>query len=261
MRYSFSVFTLVFLSILVAACSSGQANLTAEDGSAVELEQSLSESPDEAAPVDVALPTPTREPSTATPELPTPTLEIPTATSQLVSGSDSIATDTPTLVSIAATPTQTSTPVPVVSTPTPEPIEVPAPELVEYDGLDFFWEWDGLNMMGDGGWYFDIKIFYDAFAEHPYDVLVAEPQSTGYQDGVWSYGGTSDFECGSHWAVQIAALNQDGSYAGPLSPESNRLPVKYGCTGGGGSEDGVGGGTGTGGGTGDENPCPECGGG
>jgi hypothetical protein len=269
MRYSILVFTLVFLSILAAACDSGQVSLTTEEGPKAALEQSVPQSPEESASVDVAAPTPTPEPPPATPEPPTPspeppapTLEIPTSTPVSASVSDSIATDTPTPVSVPATPTQTSTPVPALPTPTPEPVDVPAPHLVDYDGLAFFWEWDGLDMMAGGGWYFDIKIFSDAFAEHPYDVLVAEPGSTGFQDGVWNYAGTSNFQCGSHWAVQIAALDQDGSYAGPLSPESNRLPVKFGCAGG---DDGDGGG-GTGGDTGgggsdDEDPCPECGGG
>jgi hypothetical protein len=125
--------------------------------------------------------------------------------------------------------------------------------LVDYDGLNFLWEWDGLELLAEKDWYFDIKIFYNQFAENPYDVLVAEPQSAGHNEGVWSFGGRPNFECGSYWAAQIAARNPDGSYAGPLSPESNRLPVKFGCAGGD-----TGGGDGDSGG--DEDPCPGCGG-
>lgn len=98
-------------------------------------------------------------------------------------------------------------------------------------------------MMGGEDWYFDIKIFYGVAVEFPYNVLVAEPEDTEHIDNIWRFHVTPDFECGSYWAVQIAKRNSDGEFAGHLSPESNRLPVNQGCTGG---DDGG-------------DPCPGCG--
>jgi hypothetical protein len=113
-------------------------------------------------------------------------------------------------------------------------LEAPAPTLIEYNGQAFRWKWDSEERMGDMDWYFDIKIFENAFGEIPYDILVAERQNTEYDKGEWRFEGTSNFRCGSHWAVQIAYRNADGSWAGHLSPESNRLPVGPVCGGGDG---------------------------
>lgn len=93
-------------------------------------------------------------------------------------------------------------------------------------------------MLGDTDWYFDIKIFHNMFSEYPYDVIVAEHQNTRHVDGRWYYDIRPNFLCGAHWAVQIAQRAPDGSYAGPLSPESNRLATEFdGCGKRGGGEE------------------------
>lgn len=108
--------------------------------------------------------------------------------------------------------------------------KVAAPSVIEHNGLAFFWTWEGENSLSDENlWYFDIKIFDNAFAPFPYEVFVAKPSNTQFKDGVWSFDGTLNFRCGSHWAIQIAKQNPDGSYVGPLSPESVRLPIGPAC--------------------------------
>jgi hypothetical protein len=109
------------------------------------------------------------------------------------------------------------------------PIAVPIPELAEYNGVFFIWKWEGTSSVSDNDWYFDIKIFPSANAEIPYDTIVANPQDTLYIDGKWLFEGKTNFRSCSHWAVQIAQHNPNGSYAGPLSLESDRLPVN--CAG------------------------------
>lgn len=179
-------------------------------------------------------PTPTSEPPTSASTSPTPTLPGPTSTPTSAPRSEPTPTFPPT-----------STPAPIQPAPSPTPVEVLAPKLVEFDGLTYFWEWEGESVMGNENWYFDIKIFDNVSAEYPYLTLVARPGDTNYSNGVWSFGNTLNLQCG-YWVVQIARLNPDGSYGGPLSPESDRLPVGLGC-----KDDKK---------PSDEDPCPGCGG-
>jgi hypothetical protein len=126
-------------------------------------------------------------------------------------------------------------------------LELPAPQLVDYNGTSFSWKWEGESQVGSLDWYFDIKIFKGLSAPDPYDVLVAEPEQTRYANGLWSFDGTPNFQCGSSWAVQIAQHRSDGSYAGPLSAESNRLLVGPACGSGGDDGGANSGGSGNGG--------------
>jgi hypothetical protein len=111
---------------------------------------------------------------------------------------------------------------------------VPDPKLADHDGVHFIWEWVGEQAVANQDWYFDIKLYSNVFAELPYEIQVAERENTQFIDGKWRIGSTVDFQCGTYWAVQIAKRNPDGSYAGPLSAESNRLPVERGCVDTGG---------------------------
>ena len=95
-------------------------------------------------------------------------------------------------------------------------------------------------------WYFDVKIFDNETAPNPYDVKVAEVDVVRNEGDQWYFDKRSDFKCGSYWAVQIAARNPDGSYAGSLSPESNRVPTGADCGGGAPSSGGDPGGGGGG---------------
>ena len=135
-----------------------------------------------------------------------------------------------------ATPTFSPTPRASASaTPTPPRAasttgNVPAPVALTYGNKNFSWRWDGLDAIPAGvDWYFDVKIFNNEFSEFPYDVKVAELADMERKGDEWFYLKSTDFRCGSYWAVQIAQRNADGSYAGPLSPESNRIPTNRGC--------------------------------
>ncbi|MCB0070439.1 MAG: hypothetical protein KDE20_03235 [Caldilineaceae bacterium] len=134
-----------------------------------------------------------------------------------------------------ATPTFSPTPRASASaTPTPRAAasggSVPAPVALTYGNKNFSWRWSGLDAIPAGvDWYFDVKIFNNEFSEFPYDVKVAELADMERKGDEWFYLKTTDFRCGSYWAVQIAQRNADGSYAGPLSPESNRIPTNRGC--------------------------------
>ncbi len=108
-------------------------------------------------------------------------------------------------------------------------------------------------MSGVENWYFDVNIFDNESADYPYDVKVAEVDAVRSDGNQWYYDKQNDFQCGSYWAVQIAARNPDGSYAGPMSIESNRVPTGADCPPGappGGGGDGGG----------DDNGGGSCGG-
>jgi hypothetical protein len=157
-------------------------------------------------------------------------------------------TDTPSPAPLP-TPTDTASPHTPIYTPSPTPLPTaahvpsatrpstsasmvaPAPKPVEYDGMHFVWEWAGQNAVSNENWYFDVKFYTNIFSELPYDALVVEPASAQYVERKWQYSfeGTLYFQCGSFWTVQIAKRNPDGSFAGFLSPESERLPTKQGC--------------------------------
>ena len=106
-----------------------------------------------------------------------------------------------------------------------------APVAIGYHFPFFRWEWDEMPFMKDfDDWYFDVKIFDNVHSEYPYDVKIAEVDRLVEESpNVWRFDNPTDFRCGSFWAVQVALRNLDGSYAGPLSPESNRLPSGQGC--------------------------------
>ena len=111
-----------------------------------------------------------------------------------------------------------------------DPANVPAPIAQDYSNYIFSWSWNGYPMMSAAAdWYFDVKIFDNEFSEYPYDVKVAEVDAVRLDGDQWYYDKRSDFKCGSFWSVQIAARNPDGSYAGPMSTESNRVPTGADC--------------------------------
>jgi hypothetical protein len=141
-------------------------------------------------------------------------------------------TSSPTQPPLQAT-RATSTPIPTdePATPTVTVDHLPAPVALAYDFPYFRWGWEGMPAMHNvDNWYFDVKIFNSEHSEYPYDVKVAEVEYVA-EDGpnLWRYDKRTDFQCGSFWAVQIAKRNPDGSYAGPMSPESNRVPSGQGC--------------------------------
>jgi serine/threonine-protein kinase len=193
----------------------------------------------------IAILTPTSPaPETSTP-IATPTLTptsappSPTATVTDIAQPTVTAQPTPTFTIV---PPPTNTPAPA-ATPTSglTAVELLTPQLVGYNGASFSWKWEGQSGIKQVDWYFDIKIFKGAALE-PYNVLVAEPEQTRYSDGLWSFDGTPDFQCGSYWVVQIAKRHPDGTYAGSLSAESDRLPIGSACGSGGGGDGGGGGG-------------------
>lgn len=104
-------------------------------------------------------------------------------------------------------------------------LDIPAPKLIEHNGLQFIWEWEGKDKIGDQDWYFDIKIYHSFDAPIPYETLVAGPESTQYLNGKWYSDLKSNFQGCSYWAVQIAKRDDSGSFAGHISPESDRLKV------------------------------------
>ncbi len=128
-------------------------------------------------------------------------------------------------------PRSTAEPVEEPSSPAVGAGTLPAPVAIGFHHPFFRWEWKWMAMMEDfDDWYFDVKIFENEFLEYPYDVKVAEVDSLVEESpNVWRFDNPTDFRCGSFWAVQVALRNLDGSYAGPLSPESNRLPSGQGC--------------------------------
>lgn len=117
--------------------------------------------------------------------------------------------------------------------------DIPTPEAIGYESDTFTWEWTGLREMPDDmDWYFDIKLFPAKNASVPYDVRVAEVEDVQKAGFTWRYRAPiRDFPCGSHWAIQIAQRNEDGSYAGPVSEESIRVATERGCRGGGGGSE------------------------
>jgi hypothetical protein len=141
--------------------------------------------------------------------------------------------------------------------PAPLPNDIPAPNAIAYDGSGFNWEWGGLAMIPDPNWYFDIKVYANRDEAFPYAVEIPnfdELERSGPNH--WRYGKSTDFRCGSEWSVQIARRNPDGSFAGFISPESQRLPTNQGCNepSDGGSDNSDGG---------NDNdpgpaPCPYC---
>jgi hypothetical protein len=143
-----------------------------------------------------------------------------------------------------ATPTATITAPKSAKTPTPArraPIPVrkatatiPAPKLRDYQNPIFSWTWNGVKQMGKLDWYFDIQV-YQATAQDPYYVIVAEPTQTKLENGFYSYNGTVNAECNSFWVVQIAKRVK-GRFTGWVSPKSDRLPIGGSCGGGGGSK-------------------------
>lgn len=183
-------------------------------------------------PTSISTPSPTDTPPPTTSPTPTPTVQ-PSSTPTAIS--TSLPSPTPVILVVTATPVVTVS----SAASSQPPLAVAAPTLVEHDGQVFRWKWVGAESLGNADWYFDIKLYEGAFAATPYDVLVAEQRQTIHENNEWRFEGTSNFRCDSYWAVQIANRNPDGAYAGPLSPESNRLQVVGpACGDGGGSGEG-----------------------
>lgn len=107
----------------------------------------------------------------------------------------------------------------------------PTPKLVDYNQTEFIWEWEGMDIVENVDWYFDIKIYDTVNAPMPYDTLVANPDETSYLNGKWYSDLKTNFHGCSYWAVQIAK-RENGSFVGHISPESDRSRVGQ-CEGGG----------------------------
>lgn len=111
---------------------------------------------------------------------------------------------------------------------------IPAPKLRDYQNSIFSWTWNGAKQMGKLDWYFDIQV-YQATAQDPYHIVVAEPAKTKLENGLYSYNESVKAQCNSFWVVQIAK-RVNGRFAGWVSAKSDRLPIGGSCGGGGESK-------------------------
>lgn len=104
--------------------------------------------------------------------------------------------------------------------------EIPTPRPIEYNGLQFVWEWAGaIDQMEAIDWYFDIKIFQSPNATDPYETLVVEPEAPQYLNEKWYSDQAPNFRGCSYWAIQIAKRDEAGKFERHISPESERLKV------------------------------------
>lgn len=104
-------------------------------------------------------------------------------------------------------------------------LDVPAPTLVEYNGLQWVWEWEGQDKIGDVDWYFDILIYHSFNDLEPYATLVSNPENTQYLNEKWYSDLGVNFRGCSHWAVRIAKRDSFGKFVEHISPESDRMKV------------------------------------
>ncbi len=207
-----SLVTSVLVSVCVIAAAFGLSGLASAAERPAYSDQSVALS----APLAKATPTAMAKP---TKSVGTP---MPTAT---VKPAKSVGTPTPTRKAPARAPKATAT--------------IPAPKLRDYQNPVFSWTWNGTKQMGKQDWYFDIQI-YQATAQDPYHVVVAEPGKTKLENGIYSYNEAVRAQCNSFWVVQIAQ-RINGRFAGWVSPKSDRLPIGGSCGGGGGGGGGDGG--------------------
>ncbi|MCB0163948.1 MAG: LysM peptidoglycan-binding domain-containing protein [Anaerolineae bacterium] len=111
---------------------------------------------------------------------------------------------------------------------------IPVPKPIDYNAVQFIWEWEGKELVANQDWYFDIKIYNSFNAPFSYDTLIADPtdsKKTQYFNGKWYSELRTNFQGCGYWAVQIAKRDASGNFEKHISPESKRVKVGP-CEGG-----------------------------